>query len=1126
MSLEHFKTQVLLLHSEQSTLDRLSTGFNDRYTVHCATSGSEALNTLGETQIDIIVTAQDLPGMSGLEALREAKKRSPETIGILLAGNDDEDLEALVGDKEVFQIVRGSVTPDTLKGLIDGVTRQARLLALAESANDTTANLDESMGEHIVMETSENGSTIISDGTGRMPRLDPKKIAAAVNIGARSVDVLVLTRDDEFLATVKESARGLHNVIYANTVSQADDAVRKHKIGVAVIDAAMVGSNVEDLTLHLRSGSSRLVSIVAGRRDDGEMLMDLINRGKVYRFLLKPVSPGRSRLAIEASVRHHLEAPDSAFQKAGKVAPMPLEKFDLVPEIKADPGPAAKSRRQPAPKESPTTVAADKPKPASKEEPRPAPVTKPPKVQKHKPGNDKASAVREKPKAVEPKRPEPAACKPDAPKPKRSGIVAKRDEALSHLDERLGDAFGVGDTSFTETVTGLVRSVSKTLSRRKKAPDSSEPASPPKVEPELAPRVQREPLPRVEPAPPPKVEPAPLPRVEPSPALKIEPVPERPSAAASGGSLIRKPMLLGTGLVAILAVVGVSYWLFSGSGSAVDTAPQVSDKPPPSKVSITEAEPVLEDTESAQPLAQQPAEEPVDLGPDIDALLDAPRRAALAGRIYAPEGDNAIELYMQARKTLPDNATVESEFADTIDKALGMVESALLEQRFDDAELALRQVALVDPGNTRLPFLNAQLTQTRLRVSLESARAAIRETRFEDAKTALDGARELAGGDTDEIRSVSDELVKALSQQRVGDLLARANARLEEGKLVTPSNDNARYYFEAALSNDPGNAAARQGLIAVASKLVLHARAQIDAGNLDAADDLLADARQLDPASGELDATRGALQDARQREEQKRIAARKAQVEREAAEREAAERQAAERAAAEKAAAEAQAADLAAAELAAARRAAAARTAQQGATTLPASSPAVRSAASQASTPAAPPQSTTARPGETSQRSDTPPVEATPADTSSAASEPTPTPEPMARNDATEPTSQFAAIPSGTPVRTAPPPQQRAAEPQPSDNPVSLSTLKRTRYVEPKYPYSAERRGISGWVDLVFTVDIDGTVRDVVVRNADPADVFDNAAISAVEDWEFEPVLENGVAIQKRATVRMMFKVQ
>jgi len=108
--LAEFKTQVLLLHSEQSTLDNLSSGFSDRYTVHCATSGSEALNTLVETPINVIITAHDLPGMSGLDALREAKKRSPDTIGILLAGTKTTDIEALVGDEEVFQVVSGAVT--------------------------------------------------------------------------------------------------------------------------------------------------------------------------------------------------------------------------------------------------------------------------------------------------------------------------------------------------------------------------------------------------------------------------------------------------------------------------------------------------------------------------------------------------------------------------------------------------------------------------------------------------------------------------------------------------------------------------------------------------------------------------------------------------------------------------------------------------------------------------------------------------------------------------------------------------------------------------------------------------------------------------------------------------------
>ena len=150
------------------------------------------------------------------------------------------------------------------------------LLELTESANDTTAGVDIPNTEHIVMETAENGSAIISDGTGRMPILNANKVSANTSVGARAIDVLVLTKDEEFLATVRDAARGMHNIIYANTLAQADDAVSNHKVGVAVIDAAMVGSNVEKLTVHLRTTEARLVAIVAGRRDDGEMLMDLI----------------------------------------------------------------------------------------------------------------------------------------------------------------------------------------------------------------------------------------------------------------------------------------------------------------------------------------------------------------------------------------------------------------------------------------------------------------------------------------------------------------------------------------------------------------------------------------------------------------------------------------------------------------------------------------------------------------------------------------------------------------------------------------------------------------------------------------------------------------------------------
>jgi TonB family protein len=92
--------------------------------------------------------------------------------------------------------------------------------------------------------------------------------------------------------------------------------------------------------------------------------------------------------------------------------------------------------------------------------------------------------------------------------------------------------------------------------------------------------------------------------------------------------------------------------------------------------------------------------------------------------------------------------------------------------------------------------------------------------------------------------------------------------------------------------------------------------------------------------------------------------------------------------------------------------------------------------------------------------------------------------------------------------------------------PVSISSLTRTTYVAPKYPRSAERRSLSGWVDLVFTVDTDGTTKDIEVSNSEPGQTFDRAAKKAIEKWKFMPVFENGIVVEKRAGVRMMFALE
>jgi TonB family protein len=898
--LDKFKTQVLLLHREQSALDDLTSGFDEQYTVHCATSGSEALNTLVETPINVIVSAQDLPGMSGLEALREAKKRSPDTVGILLAEGADDGLEALVGDKEVFQIVRGSVTGDSILELVDTATQQVRLMALAESANDNAANVDETAAEHIVMETSENGATIISDGTGRLPTLDPGKIDPASSIGARSIDLLVLTKDQEFLSTIKDSSRGRHTVHYAYTLAQADEIIREHKVGVAVVDAAMVGHKIEQLTQYLRRESPRLVAVVAGRRDDGEMLMDLINRGKLYRFLLKPVSPGRARLAVEASVKYHLEAPDAAFKtKDGATASQAAPVSQAQATAKSD----ARAQEQP----EPTPKAG---------------------VEAPQPSASQSTAVAD----------------PTGKLPAEDG-----QESASDVD----------GSSFTETVTGFLGTFYKKSSNDEDAETPDDEAGP----------------------------------------SDLAPTP----AAGSGGSLLQSKQMLGIGAAAIIVLSVVLFWFIS--------------KP---EETVTDEEPKT----GTATVVDTVTEERVTIEP--------------------PATSAAVEADAAVTEGLADSDTV-------VEDALTAAESAMLESRLDDAGDALERAGSLDPDNARLPFLSAQLSQLQLRAQLADARTAIREKRFDDAGSTLEAARSLNVADITEIDAVEDELNTARSEQRAEDVLVMANARLEDGDLLSPANDNARYYYELALSNDPENTAARQGLNVVASKLAIQARSDIDSGNLDSAEELLDEAIALDASNSEIAAAVGALSKTRDEiaAERRRQAEAKSRAEIE-------QQQRAARAEAERKAAEERAAQVAAEQEA---RAAAELSAEQ---------------------PAATEDSNTA----------TGDAQATVEDASTA--------------DVDAAPSKMSAIAS----------------------PAAVSSLKRSKYVAPKYPRAAQRRNLSGWVDVVFTVTTDGSVKDIEIRNSEPGETFVNAATKAVAKWEFEPVVENGTIVEKLVGVRMMFALE
>ena len=102
---------------------------------------------------------------------------------------------------------------------------------------------------------------------------------------------------------------------------------------------------------------------------------------------------------------------------------------------------------------------------------------------------------------------------------------------------------------------------------------------------------------------------------------------------------------------------------------------------------------------------------------------------------------------------------------------------------------------------------------------------------------------------------------------------------------------------------------------------------------------------------------------------------------------------------------------------------------------------------------------------------------------------------------------------SGRPVASTPP-LTRGTESNPNDKPSIDSDYSLEYSASPAYPLVAEREGIEGYATVQFTITVEGKVRDPVVVDAVPPDVFNAAAIEAVRKFEYRPRIVNGQPVE------------
>ncbi len=128
-------TTILLVDDEVSVLDGLRRALRkEPYEIVAAASGKDALSILEEREVDVIISDEMMPAMTGTELLSICKDKYPDTIRIILTGKGNlQSAMNAIYDGWVYQFLQKPVNSKDLSAVLR-VALMLRSLRTAEES--------------------------------------------------------------------------------------------------------------------------------------------------------------------------------------------------------------------------------------------------------------------------------------------------------------------------------------------------------------------------------------------------------------------------------------------------------------------------------------------------------------------------------------------------------------------------------------------------------------------------------------------------------------------------------------------------------------------------------------------------------------------------------------------------------------------------------------------------------------------------------------------------------------------------------------------------------------------------------------------------------------------------------
>ncbi|TCV18762.1 response regulator receiver domain-containing protein [Sphingobacterium alimentarium] len=136
------KISILYVDDEENNLVSFKANFRMKYNIHTAISGNEAIEIIKKTPIEIIITDQRMPEMTGVEFLEKVIEINPEPMRILLTGYTD--MTAVIDAVNKGKIFHYLTKPWNANELDETIQKAYEIYADRKSTLDKFSSLEDS----------------------------------------------------------------------------------------------------------------------------------------------------------------------------------------------------------------------------------------------------------------------------------------------------------------------------------------------------------------------------------------------------------------------------------------------------------------------------------------------------------------------------------------------------------------------------------------------------------------------------------------------------------------------------------------------------------------------------------------------------------------------------------------------------------------------------------------------------------------------------------------------------------------------------------------------------------------------------------------------------------------------